>query len=85
MESDAFQNALNEYSGGAAIRNVASVKVLKEIKIPLPSIAERGRVVEHMEAIAAETRRLASLYQCKLAALGELTKSPLHRAFSGAL
>ncbi|MHB8744715.1 MAG: restriction endonuclease subunit S [Sulfuricaulis sp.] len=37
MESEAFQDALNEYSGGAAIQNVASVKILKEIKIPLYS------------------------------------------------
>jgi len=33
----------------------------------------------------AETKRLASLYQRKLAALDELKKSLLHQAFSGAL
>jgi restriction endonuclease S subunit len=36
MESENFQDALMEYSGGAAIQNVASVNILKEIKIPLP-------------------------------------------------
>ena len=34
---------------------------------------------------AAETQRLASLDQRKLAALDELKKSLLHRAFSGEL
>jgi type I restriction enzyme S subunit len=85
MESDAFQDALKEYSGGAAIQNVASVKVLKEIKIPLPSITEQRHMVEQTEALAAETQRLASLYQRKLAALDELKKALLHQAFSGAL
>jgi type I restriction enzyme S subunit len=42
MESEAFQDALREYSGGAAIQNVASVKILKEIKVPLPSVAEHN-------------------------------------------
>ena len=33
----------------------------------------------------AETRRLESIYQRKLAALEELKKSLLHQAFTGAL
>ena len=45
MESEAFQDALKEYSGGAAIQNVASVKILKEIKVPLPSMSDQKRVV----------------------------------------
>src|ERR1035437_1723632 len=50
MESDAFQDALKEYSGGAAIQNVASVKILKEIRVPLPSVEEQGRVVDKLDA-----------------------------------
>jgi type I restriction enzyme S subunit len=49
MESEAFQDAIKEYSGGAAIQNVASVKILKEIKIPLPSIQEQRRIVAILE------------------------------------
>jgi type I restriction enzyme S subunit len=45
MESEAFQDAIKEYSGGAAIQNVASVKILKEIKVPLPSVQEQKRIV----------------------------------------
>jgi len=51
MESKVFQDALKEYSGGAAIRNVASVKILKEIKAPLPSIKEQERVVNKLDAL----------------------------------
>ena len=85
MESEAFQDALKEYSGGAAIQNVASVKILKEIKVPLPSVEEQGRVVYKLDTFCEETQRLESLYQRKLAVLDALKKSLLHQAFTGAL
>jgi type I restriction enzyme S subunit len=56
MESDSFQDALKEYSAGAAIQNVASVDTLKKIKIPLPPPSEQHRIVgildEAFEGIA---------------------------------
>jgi type I restriction enzyme S subunit len=85
MESEAFQDALKEYSGGAAIQNVASVKILKEIKVPLPSMSDQKRVVEDLDDLHEQTQRLARLYSRKLAALEALKKSLLHQAFSGAL
>ena len=85
MESEAFQDALKEYSGGAAIQNVASVKILKEIKVPLPSMSDQKRVVEELDALSDETQRLARLYERKIVALVALKKSLLHQAFSGEL
>jgi type I restriction enzyme, S subunit len=85
MESEAFQDALNEYSGGAAIQNVASVQTLKEIKVPLPPIAEQSRVVDELDDLREETQRLGSVYQRKLDALDALKKSLLHQAFTGEL
>lgn len=85
MESEAFQDALKEYSGGAAIQNVASVKILKEIKIPLPSIKEQSQIVSKLDEMSTETQRLESIYQQKLTALDDLKKSLLHQAFNGEL
>ena len=85
MESEAFQDALKEYSGGAAIQNVASVKNLKEIKVPLPSMSDQKRVVEELDDLREETQRLARLYERKQAALEALKKSLLHQAFTGEL
>jgi len=85
MESQAFQDELNEYAGGAAIQNVASVKTLKEIRIPLPSMEAQKLIVNKLDDVSAETQRLESLYQEKLTALDSLKKSLLHQAFSGAL
>jgi len=85
MESEAFQDALKEYSGGAAIQNVASVKILKEIRVPLPSIKEQDSIVEKFDALREETQRLESIYKQKLAELEALKKSLLNQAFSGDL
>jgi len=54
MQSESFQDSLKKYSGGAAIQNVASVAILKQIEIPLPPIAEQQRIVAILdEAFAA--------------------------------
>ncbi len=80
MESEAFQDALKEYSGGAAIQNVASVKILKEIKVPLPLVEQQERVVQKLDSLREKSQRLESIYQQKLAALEELKKSLLHQS-----
>lgn len=85
MESGAFQDALKAYSGGAAIQNVASVKILKEIKVPLPSMSDQKRIVDELDNLRDETQRLAAIYERKVAALEELKKSLLLRAFNGEL
>ncbi len=59
--------------------------VVQNIPIPLPSLAKQKAATEKIDAIREETQRLESLYQRKLAALDELKKSLLHRAFSGQL
>lgn len=45
MDSSDFQDSLKEQSGGAAIQNVASVGILKEISISLPPLPEQQRIV----------------------------------------
>ncbi|MBS1902438.1 MAG: hypothetical protein JSS75_01885 [Bacteroidetes bacterium] len=46
---------------------------------------EQLRLVEHLDSIDAESRRLALLYVGKLHTLEELKKSILKKAFSGEL
>jgi type I restriction enzyme, S subunit len=45
MSSPNFQDQLTNLSQGVAIKNVASVKVLKEIQIRIPSVNEQKRIV----------------------------------------
>ena len=58
---------------------------IRALRIPVPSLAEQQAIVTQLDALSAETQRLAALYERKLAALEELKKSLLHQAFSGAL
>ncbi len=60
-------------------------KMISEALIYLPSLAEQKQIVATLDSLREETQRLESLYQRKLAALDELKKSLLHRAFSGQL
>jgi type I restriction enzyme, S subunit len=85
MESENFQESLKSYSGGAAIQNVASVQVLKEIAIPLPSVDVQAKLVSKLDAIAGEKQRLKSNYSKKLNNLAQLKQSILQKAFSGEL
>lgn len=57
MQSEGFQDSLKAQSQGAAIQNVASVKILKEIDIPLPQLPEQKRIVAILdEAIESITK-----------------------------
>jgi len=85
MQSESFQNSLKSYSQGAAIKNVASVKILKEIEMPVPSITEQQSIVTKLDALFAETNKLEAIYTQKLADLEELKKSILAKAFEGKL
>lgn len=58
---------------------------LKKVMISVPSRGHQQRVVATIDSLSEETQRLESIYQQKLAALGELKKSLLHQAFSGEL
>ena len=58
---------------------------LKSYPIPAPSLSEQKAIVAKLNELAAETQRLAHLYERKLAALEALKKSLLHQAFTGAL
>jgi len=60
-------------------------QTLEPYPIALPSLADQQEVVETIIELEAETQRLASLYERKLAALEALKKSLLHSAFSGEL
>jgi type I restriction enzyme S subunit len=71
-------------STGAAQKTV-SLSVLRGLKVPKMALTEQKRIAAQVGAVFAETQRLASIYQHKLAALDELKKSLLHQAFSGEL
>jgi restriction endonuclease S subunit len=56
-----------------------------ELIIPVPSLLEQKEIVCKLSVLREKTLRLESLYERKLAALDELKKSLLDRAFTGQL
>jgi type I restriction enzyme S subunit len=69
---------------GTALKHLYLVD-LRRLAIPLPPLAEQKRIVARLDALNAETQRLESISQRKLAALDALKKSLLHQAFTGQL
>jgi len=70
---------------GMANKNLV-ISDIKEIDVYFPkALDEQRTIVAKLESFSAETQRLESIYQRKLAALEELKKSLLHQAFSGQL
>ena len=50
MESQDFQQSISNVAFGAAIKNVASVKVLKSLKLPLPPLETQQAIVAEIQA-----------------------------------
>ena len=69
MESENFQRSIANNAFGAAIKNVASVKVLSRLLIPLPDLATQQRIVAQIErerALVAANRELVELFAAKI-------------------
>ena len=71
MDSSNFQQSIDNGAFGVAIRNVASVKVFKELELPLPSIEEQRSIVDEIEAEQAlvdANRELITRFEKKVQA-----------------
>ena len=51
----------------------------------LAAVEEQEAIADSLTELREETHRLATIYERKLAALDDLKKSLLHRAFTGEL
>lgn len=58
---------------------------LRNFKIMLPNINEQRTIVEKLNTLSAETKKLEAIYNQKLIDLEEMKKSILEKAFSGEL
>ena len=85
LSSSDYQRRMAGDADGATIKHIYITRVDK-MPIAFPaSISEQRRIISNLEGFGIETQRLESRYQQKLAALDELKKSLLNRAFSGQL
>jgi len=83
--SQPIQHRIRTRGTGATVQGIKA-SLLKTIEISFPrSLVEQRRLVGKLEGLSDETKRLANIYERKLAALDALKKSLLHRAFAGEL
>ncbi|MFH1220880.1 MAG: N-6 DNA methylase [Candidatus Eisenbacteria bacterium] len=71
MESTNFQESLADFTYGAAIKNVASVEILKGLRLPLPPLATQQAIVAEIEAeqaLVAANRELIARFEKKIRA-----------------
>ena len=59
--------------------------MIQDLQITLPSLGEQKTIVQKLDQLSMQTKKLESIYQKKLSAIEELKKSILNKAFSGEL
>ncbi|MFZ2968257.1 MAG: restriction endonuclease subunit S [Sulfuricurvum sp.] len=58
---------------------------LSSLLIPIPPLSEQQTIVQKLDLLSTETKRLEAIYQQKIDNLEELKKSILQKAFNGEL
>ena len=82
MNSPNFQMQLNNLSQGVAIKNIASVKILKEIQILKPSVDEQKRIVAILDEAFEGIDQAIHNTEKNLANARELFDSYLNKIFT---
>lgn len=84
MKTQFIRERLTSDGGGANITNINQAK-LTTLPVVLPPLKIQREIVKKLEELLSETHILEAIYQQKIAALDELKKALLHKAFSGEL
>ncbi len=80
-----FNKQMEKLQKGASYPAVTDSEV-KGIYIPFPkSLKEQNKIVQKLDALSSETKKLEAIYEQKIKDLEELKKSVLQKAFSGEL
>ena len=79
----------NDYGKTVFISSVNQANIngtkLKTYPIPLPTLKSQQTIVQKLDALSTETKKLEAIYQQKINDLEELKKSVLQKAFNGEL
>lgn len=84
LRSGLCKSMIEKYAGGAAQPNLGA-KDLAKFSISVPPAAQQLQTSDKLDSLMAAVENLESIYSDKLAALDELKKSILQKAFSGEL
>ena len=79
-----ISNLIIEEGTGATVQGV-KLPFINGLEIPIPSLAKQKNIVEKLDALCTQTKKLEDVYQQKLDNLEELKKAILQTAFNGEL
>jgi type I restriction enzyme S subunit len=71
-------------ASGSVVKNISG-DLVKKVLLLIPSLSEQQKIVQKLDALSAQTKRLEAIYQQKIDNLEELKKSILQKAFNGEL
>ena len=63
MESNYFKEIINANIEGVAIKNIASVAILKEIKLYIPKVSEQQKIVIEIDSLKSKVDRLQANFE----------------------
>jgi type I restriction enzyme S subunit len=79
-----FKARIQALGKGSAQANINMGTFENEL-FPFPSVKEQKAIVNKLDALSAETKKIEAIYQQKINDLEELKKSVLQKAFNGEL
>ncbi|EAJ7068112.1 restriction endonuclease subunit S [Campylobacter jejuni] len=82
FNSPIMQEKILESTLGSTIKNIASVKILKQIEIPLPPLKKQERIVGILDESFAKIDESIKILEQNLLNLDELMQSALQKAFN---
>lgn len=82
FNSPIMQEKILESTLGSTIKNIASVKILKQIEIPLPPLKKQERIVGILDESFAKIDESIKILEQDLLNLDELMQSALQKAFN---
>ncbi|MCC7118366.1 MAG: restriction endonuclease subunit S [Anaerolineales bacterium] len=85
LQTKGFMGKMEKLQKGASYPAVTDGEVRNQIIHFPKSLAEQSAIVQRLDGLAQETRRLEEVYQSKLEDVEELRKSVLKEAFEGLL
>lgn len=85
LMSPGFQSQMTEIADAGSTRAYIGITKQLDLELTLPPIEEQFALASKLGEIQDASVRLAAIYERKLAALDELKKSLLHRAFTDLL
>ncbi|SOD14330.1 restriction endonuclease subunit S [Pedobacter xixiisoli] len=80
-----FQKDMNSVAQGGSTRAYIGITKQLELKIIIAPFKQQINIVNKLDAIRFETKKLEAVYQKKITDLEELKKSILQKAFAGEL